>query len=134
MTRLMLFVSLAALALGCGSAATSEEEGGECVGSLLSCSWAELSSKQEMEACELITASINAPAGTKFECKTGEHAGDSFTVENAQACISRSYPSGCAVTVQQTLDCFKEVSVDACAAFADGGGCAELLATAATCE
>ncbi|HEY5920546.1 MAG TPA: hypothetical protein VIV11_02695 [Kofleriaceae bacterium] len=132
MTRLMLFVSLAALALGCGSEATSD--GGDCTGSLLSCSWAELSTAQEREACELITASISAPAGTKFECKTGEHTGKSFTVENAQACISRSYPSDCGVTVQQTLDCFKDVSVDACAAFADGGGCAELLATAATCE
>jgi hypothetical protein len=36
--------------------------------------------------------------------------------------------------VQQTLDCFKEVRVDACAAFADSGACGELLATAATCE
>ena len=126
-------MSLAALALGCGSEATSDD-GGDCTGSLLSCSWAELDSKQEMEACELITASISAPAGTTFECKTGSHAGDSFTVESAQACIARSYPSDCGVTVQQTLDCFKEVSVDACAAFDDGGGCAELLATAATCE
>lgn len=130
MTRLMLLVSLAAL--GCGSGTTSE--GGDCEGSVLSCSWGELDSKQEMEACELITASINAPAGTKFECKTGEHAGKSFTVTDAQACIARSYPTDCPVTVKQTLDCFKQVSVDACGAFEDTGACGELLATAATCD
>jgi hypothetical protein len=132
MKRLMLVLAFATpvLAVACAS----DDEGGDCSGSVLSCSWAELSGKQEMEACDLITASLDEPAGTKYECKTGEHAGEFLTVENAQTCVSHSYPSNCPVTVQATLDCFKAARADACAAFGDNGACGKLLATAATCQ
>jgi len=115
------------------AACASDDDSG-CSGSVLSCGWSELDGKQEMEACDLITASIDAPAGTKYECKAGEHAGEFLAVENASTCVSHSYPDGCPVTVQQTLDCFKAARADACAAFADSGACGKLFAAAATCQ
>lgn len=132
MKRLM-FV-LAFVPVFAAACASDDDEGGGCDGSVLSCSWSELSDKQEMEACDLITASLDEPAGTKYECKTGEHAGQFLTVENAQTCVSHSYPANCPVTVQATLDCFKAARADACAAFGDSGACGKLLAAAATCQ
>jgi len=131
MKRLMMMFLACAFAAPLTAVGCASDEESGCTGSVLSCSWAELSGKQEMEACELITASIDEPAGTKYECKTGEHAGEFLTVENASTCISHSYPSGCPVTVQQTLDCFRAARADACAAFGDSGACGRLLATAA---
>jgi hypothetical protein len=133
MKRLMLVLAFAPLfAVACAS---DDDEGGDgCSGSVLSCSWSELSAKQEMEACDLITASLDEPAGTKYECKMGEHAGESLTIENAQTCVSHSYPANCPVTVQLTLDCFKAARADACAAFATTGACGKLLVEAAKCQ
>ena len=134
MKRLILVLACTAPILAAACASDDDEGGDGCSGSVLSCSWSELSAKQEMEACDLITASLDEPAGTKYECKMGEHAGEFLTIENAQTCVSHSYPANCPVTVQQTLDCFKAARADACAAFADSGACGKLLAAAATCQ
>src|SRR5262245_40628973 len=90
-------------------AACTDDDGGggggdgSCTsGSVLNCGWADLSAKQEMEACDLISASIDAPAGTKYECMSGPNEGQFLTVETAATCVSHSYKPGCPVTVQQT--------------------------------
>jgi hypothetical protein len=101
--------------------------GGGCSGAVLGCPWATLSAKQEMDACDLITASIEAAAGTKYECTSGPNEGLFMTVENAATCVSHSYKAGCPVTVQQTLDCFKAAKANACDAFADAGACGKLF-------
>lgn len=132
MKRLILVFAFFAPLISLAACASDDESG--CSGSVLSCGWSELSARQEMEACDLITATLDEPAGTKYECKTGEHSGEFLTVENSATCVSHSYPDGCPVTVQQTLDCFKAARADACAAFADGGACGRLLAAAATCQ
>lgn len=121
MKRLCLLVVL----LG---ACTDDDEGGDsCSGSVLGCSWAELSAKQEMEACELIAASIDAQAGTKYECMSGPNTGLFLTVETAATCISHSYKPDCPVTVQQSLDCFKAAKANVCTAFDDAGACGKLF-------
>jgi hypothetical protein len=106
----------------------------ECSGSVLSCPWADLNERQEKEACDLITASIDAPAGTKYECTSGENAGLYLTVESSSTCVSHSYAEACPVTVQQTLDCFKAARTNACAAFEDSGSCGRLLVAAQQCQ
>jgi hypothetical protein len=125
-----LFITFAALITAC---ATDDGEG-DCSGSVLGCAWADLSERQEMEACDLITASIDSPAGTKYECTSGENAGLYLTVESSSTCVSHSYAAGCPVTVQQTLDCFKAARANACTAFDDSGACGRLLATAQQCQ
>ncbi|HEU0032010.1 MAG TPA: hypothetical protein VFQ53_15360 [Kofleriaceae bacterium] len=131
MKRLGLFV----IAIAALSACTDDDDGGgDCTGSVLGCTWAELSAAQEMEACDLITASIDDGAGTKYECTEGPNAGLSLTVDSASTCVARSYPAGCPVTVQQTLDCFKAAKTNACSAFDDAGACGRLFASAAQCQ
>ena len=128
MTRnLLLFIALVGSIGGCGG---SDDEG-DCSGSVLDCSWAELSGDQEQEACDLITASIESPAGTKYECT---QSGLSLTVENASTCVSHSYAAGCPVTVRETLDCYKAAKADACAAFEDSGACGQLFAAVEDCQ
>jgi hypothetical protein len=125
-----LFIAFATLITGCAS----DEESGDCSGSVLGCPWADLSERQEMEACDLISASIDASAGTKYECTSGENAGLWLTVESSATCVSHSYAPGCPVTVQQTLDCFKAAKTNACAAFEDSGACGQLLAASQECQ
>lgn len=122
------------IAISTLAACATDDEGGDCSGSVLGCSWSELSERQEMEACDLIAASIESPAGTKYECTSGEYEGLFLTVETASTCVSHSYASGCPVTVQQTLDCYKAAKADACAAFADTGACGRLFAVADQCQ
>lgn len=114
-----------------GACASDEDD---CSGSVLGCSWAELSERQEMEACDLISASINAPAETKYECMTGENAGLYLEVDTAATCVSRSYAAECPVTAQDTLDCVKAAQTNECAAFEDSGACGMLLALGAQCQ
>lgn len=135
MKRLMLVFACAAPLLAAACASDDDDGGGgDCAGSVLSCGWAELSGKQEMEACDLITASLDEPAGTKYECMTGPNAGISLTIETAQTCVSHSYADGCPVTVQQTLDCFKAARTDACAAFNQNAACGKLFSASSQCQ
>ncbi|HVK83665.1 MAG TPA: hypothetical protein VM513_06135 [Kofleriaceae bacterium] len=120
-----------AMLLSVGACASDEDD---CSGSVLGCTWAELSERQEMEACDLISASINAPAGTKYECTSGQNAGLYLEVDTAATCVSRSYSASCPVTVQDTLDCFKAAQTNACSAFEDRGACGMLFAVAAQCQ
>jgi hypothetical protein len=112
-------------------AACTDDDGGDgdgsCSGSVLACPLAELSARQEMEACDLISASIDAPAGTKYECTSGPNEGQFLTVETAATCVSHDYKPGCPVTVQQTIDCFKAAKTNVCSAFDDGGVCGRLF-------
>ena len=126
-TNAYLLIALLGLVAGC---ATDDD----CSGSVLNCRWAQLSDRQEMEACDLITASIDSPAGTKYECTSGPNMGLYLTVETSATCVSHSYPTECPVTVQQTLDCFKAARANACSAFEDSGACGRLLAAGADCQ
>jgi hypothetical protein len=112
---------------------TPNGPGESCTGSVLGCTWAELSARQEMEACDLISASIDDPAGTKYECMAGPNQGLYLEIESSAACVARSYKAGCPITVQQSLDCFKAAKRDVCAAFGDGGICSKLLEVGAGC-
>jgi len=121
------FIALLGVLGGC---ATDDE----CDGAVLNCKWSELSERQEMEACDLITASIDAPAGTKYECTSGPNSGAYLTVESPATCVSHSYPTDCPVTVQQTLDCFKAAKANVCSAFDDSAACGRLLAAIGQCQ
>ncbi len=131
MKKLFLCVCVS-LVFPFAACATDDDE--SCSGSVLGCGWAELSARQEMEACDLITASLDEGPGTKYECTSGPNSGVFLEVETAATCVSHSYAEGCPVTVQQTLDCFKAARANACAAFEDNGACGKLFAAASQCQ
>jgi hypothetical protein len=76
-----------------------------------------LSSAQAADVCSLVLNTIDAPAGTKYECNEGEHSGVSLTVNTKEQCLASLPPKTCTLKVGTLVDCYKAVKKDACAAF-----------------
>ena len=117
-----------------GSSGSSSGGAGSCSGEITACGMGTLNTTQQGDMCSLILASIDAPAGTKFECKDdGPNSGLFITVNTKEQCVAAKAPAGCKVTVGQLVECYKSAKKDACGAFADAGACAPLFASDSGC-
>ncbi len=112
------------------SSGSSSGATGSCSGEITACGMGTLNGTQQGDMCSLILASIDAPAGTKFECKDN---GLFLTVSSKEQCVAAKAPAGCKVTVGQLVDCFKSAKKDACGAFGNTGACAPVFATDSGC-
>jgi hypothetical protein len=117
-----------------GTSPSGAGGGGSCTGDVTACTLGSLSDAQRADACNSMLASIDAPAGTKFECQSGPEQGQFITINSKEQCASQKFPASCPVTVQQTIDCYKAVKNDACAALASDGPCGIVLAKTQQCS
>lgn len=116
---------------GSSNEGEGSETGKSCSGEVTGCAIGSLTSKQYEDACSVLLSSIDAPAGSKFECEEGPNSGLFLSVNTVAQCVSSRPPTTCKVTVGQLIDCYKAAKNDACDAFDDectvlfdpGSGC-----------
>jgi hypothetical protein len=132
MRKLALSLVLAVALAGCGDDGSSGETGGDCEGQIITCRIGQLTATQLSDACDLVLASIDDPAGTEYKCESGTAADLFLTVNTKEQCVQSQPPTSCPVTVQHMIDCYKAAKEDACAAF-DGGACAPIFENASSC-
>jgi hypothetical protein len=128
---------------GCSDSDKSEKEdstpgsssgnnGSSCSGEVTACSLGSLDDAQFSNVCSLMLTSIDAPAGTKYECKEpGPHQTVALTVNTKEQCVQQRPPKTCSVTVAKLIDCYKAAKNDACEAF--DGACSFLFDKSTGC-
>ncbi len=86
--------------------------------------WTSLSDAEYREACELIAK--EGPPDTIFTCDQEDSPAFEAdqTIVSASTCVTdERLPETCPLTVQEVLDCYVAVQIDACKALEEGGEC-----------
>ena len=126
MKHLSTIVLMGMIAIGCGSDEdTPNSPGGDtgCQGAIAGCALSSLDATQLNDACDLVLASIDDPAGTEYKCEHGPAEGLFLHVNSKAECVQAALPKGCPFTVSQLIACYKAAKDDPCAALANDGAC-----------